>query len=319
MFDDDSHMNLRSDTKTSFKCVSYTLPLKTDSKMTKSNFARFAVLVVATNLLAACVTLVAVVSLYQRYHAPTNVVRATQECCKCFDPNLGTQFYCPSFGASFDIFASGGVEIRNSDPNSLCTVTEITSDSSLKPLARSYNAMNWEASAGANAGLQFLCDKGSCFVNLPVLPAGSRYQITTFKAPSYTVDDQVARFLEQATFGPTLYDIASLNQYPMLLQLSFASWINSQKTVPMTSHREYYRRRMNSRFDLATQMGAVTHPCQAGTRYRRFAFGSKDLNKILTIQTVGSYAKLSVDGFVRTVVKAPVVALTGGAVLPDGR
>ena len=296
--------------------------------MTKSkgSFARFAVAVVATNLLAACVTVVTVVSLYQRYqsqykyHAPTHVARAIQNCCKCFDPNAGTQFYCPSFRGSFNIFASGLVEISNSDPNALCTITEITTDSSLKPLARSYNAMNWEASAGAYAGLEFTCDNnGSCFVNLPLLPTGSRYQITTFKPPSYTVDDQVARFLEQATFGPTLYDISSLNQFPSLLDSSFASWIDSQKKLPMTSHREYYRRRLNSRFDVATQMGAVTHPCQAGTRYRRFAFGSKDLYKIVTIQTIGSYATLSVDGFVRTVVKAPVVALSGGAVLPDGR
>ncbi|KAI2512165.1 Protein of unknown function (DUF1501) [Fragilaria crotonensis] len=299
-------------------------------KSTPGSIARFAAVVVATNLLAAFATLVTVVSLYQSYTSThiidgrsasnLNVERETRKCCKCFDAYFGTQFYCPSFEGSFDIYTSGLVEVSNSNQNSLCTITEITKDSFLKPVARSYNGMNWEASPGDYSAVAIACGaSGSCNVSLPLLPAGSRFQITTFKPPSYTVSDEVARFLEQATFGPTLNDI-SLFTSSSILQLSFANWIKTQQaSVPLTSHREYYRRRVNSRFEYATPMAAVAHPCQAGARYRRFAFASKDLYKILTIQTVGSYTKLIVDGFVRTVVNGPVVAVSGGAVFADGK
>jgi hypothetical protein len=300
------------------------------SKSPNGSIARFAAVVLATNLLAAFATLVTVVSLYQSYTSThtingrsasnLNVERETRRCCKCFDAYFGTQFYCPSFEGSFDIYTSGLVEISNSNQNTLCTVTEITKDSFLKPVARSYNGMNWEASSGDYSGVSIVCGASrSSNVSLPLLPAGSRFQITTFKPPSYTVSDQVARFLEQATLGPTLKDI-SLFTSSSILQLSFANWVKTQQTsVPLTSHREYYRRRVNSRFEYATPMAAVAHPCQAGARYRRVAFASKDLYKILTIQTVGSYTKLIVDGIARTVVKGPVVAVSGGAVFADGK
>jgi hypothetical protein len=81
-----------------------------------SHRARFAVLVVATNLLAACATVFIVLSFYQS-HEEHHIARATQECCKCFDPYYGTEFYCPAVEGSIDIFTHGLVTITNSDPN----------------------------------------------------------------------------------------------------------------------------------------------------------------------------------------------------------
>ena len=228
------------------------------------------------------------------------------------------KFDCLKSTGSIDILTSGEVDLSNSNANTLCTLTEITMDSFLKPVARSYNGTDWENSAGDFVYMSINCLSGLCRVSLPPLSFGSRYQLTTFVRPSYTQMDEIARFLEQATFGPTLQDIATFDTAN--LQLSFATWILTQQTkTGLTSHREYYRRRLNARTEVSSLMAAATHPCHAGTRYRLFAFSSKDQNKVLTIQTVGSYSKLIVDGFVRTVVIGPVTAVVGGATFPDGR
>ena len=247
--------------------------------------AKFVLLFVATNLLAACTTVFAVVALYQSYYQRETalVVRRTQECCQCLpvSPVSAPSFACPSEAGSIDIFTDGVVEISNSNGNMLCTLIEITPDGYLKPVGRSYDALDWESSAGDFAVIDFECFSGPCTVDLPILHTGARYQLTSFDTPPYSASDETARFLEQATFGPTLADIASFDTSN--LQLSFANWIKAhQTTVPLTSHREYFRRRLNARFEVATPLGAVTHPsCQKGTRYRRFAFSAKDLDKIL--------------------------------------
>jgi hypothetical protein len=68
---------------------------------------------------------------------------------------------------------------------------------------------------------------------------GFCFQLTSFKTPPYSTNDEIARFLEQATFGPTLDDIEKFDTSN--LQLSFANWVKAQQTIePMTSHREYF-------------------------------------------------------------------------------
>ena len=136
-----------------------------------------------------------------------------------------------------------------------------------------------------------------------------------------TKSDEVARFLEQATFGATRADIGSLMNTTTLTPLqSFASWVeNQQKEVPMTSHRQMFRQLMNARMEIATQQGAVTHPCQKGTRYRRFALSSLDQGKFVDIKTIGTKKILMVDGFVRTVVQGPLTAFQQSVAWPDGR
>jgi hypothetical protein len=124
-------------------------------------------------------------------------------------------------------------------------------------------------------------------------------------ALNFTATDEVARFLEQATFGATRADISSIDLSS--LQQSFASWIlQQQEEVPMTSHRALFRQHMNERFEVATYQGAVTHPCQNGARYRRAAFATSDQGKIMNVTSVGTKKVLSVDGFVRTVVEGPM-------------
>ncbi|KAI2490759.1 Protein of unknown function (DUF1501) [Fragilaria crotonensis] len=71
--------------------------------------------------------------------------------------------------------------------------------------------------------------------------------------------------------------------------------------------------------ETATRIGAVTHPCQKGTRYRRYAFSAKDYGKYMEIKTVGTKRIIKIDGFVRTVVQGPVYQYWNPSVVwPDG-
>jgi hypothetical protein len=300
--------------------------MKRDLKLTTS--------LVLSNLLAAFVTWKGLHVLFPvPASPPTNIhqhgdgssryteSRATQECCVCKSGDVASIFECPSRPASINIEAEGLTKFAVS--SKLCTLVEITSDGFLKPVGRSYNGINWEASAGDYATLEFDCVASYCAVDLP---SGRKYQLTTFANASYSRADSVARFLEQATFGPTRADIQSLDDGSSSLRSAYAEWIrNQQQSVSLTSHREYFRRRLNARYPVATQLGAVTHPCQKGTRYRRFSFSAKDSDKILVIETsaVNPIKKiLSIDGFVRTVVDGPVVTtLRDGTLfeIPDDR
>jgi hypothetical protein len=207
------------------------------------------------------------------------------------------------------------------DNQVLCTLHQISSDGrTLKPVARSYAGYEWEASSGAFSHLTWICDSSQCTINLPSLPPGSRYLLTSLSPPETYRDDgldEIARFLEQATFGGTRADFSYFDVKN--LQQSFATWIKEQQElVPSTSHREFFRQRTNSRMESATRNGAVNHPCKEGSIYRRFAFSMKDDNKYLNITSVGTKVILSIDGFVRTVVEGPITRYPS-TIWPDGR
>ena len=87
------------------------------------------------------------------------------------------------------------------------------------------------------------------------------------------------------------------------LSANIVSWIQGQQNdVPMTSHREFYRKRLNARHEAPQAFGAVTHPCEVGTRFRRFAFSSKDDPYSVQITTLNDKKVLKVNNAIRTVV-----------------
>ena len=188
-------------------------------------------------------------------------------------------------------------------------------------MGRTYNGLKWEAHGGEFASLTWTCVSTTCTVTLPALPVGASYRLTTFATPTVTAKNTVARFLEQATFGPTRADIGQFNLASNLPQ-AFAGWVKDQQsaTVPLTSHRAMFRERMNAKMETATFIGAVTHPCQKGSVYRAYAFSSKDAWKYMDIRTVGSKRIISIDGFVRTVVEGPIYSYWDPSIVwPDGR
>jgi hypothetical protein len=273
------------------------------------------------------------IDLRQRRH------RKEQECCGCVSsptpaqaiPLTSTTFICPSAdGARINFVVSGDDDLiefglSKSDNCVLCCRSHWTG---LPPNRLVVHTMVTIGKPRQEILLQAYTLLAVAHRIWPILTAvlprlvEQSYQLTSFDAPQLYAGqwDEIARFLQQATFGPTRADInacgASTN-----LQSSSANWIRTRKTsVPVTSHRALLGKRVNARMEHASSLGAVTHPCQAGTRYRRYAFPIKDRLKHFEIRTVGTKKILSIYGFVRTVVERPVAwYLNDSAIYEDGR
>jgi hypothetical protein len=235
----------------------------------------------------------------------------------------GDEFTCPLLG-SINFSGDGALRFYNSESGKICTLVQVSPDRlSFKPVGRSYDSREWEASSGEFSSLQWLCENGSCIVDLPTLPQGSIYKLTSFDTSNIAAignKNDIARFLEQATFGPAIEQINKLNERPNLSD-AIAEWITEQqRDIPISSHREMFRRLMNARMETATYNAAVTNPCQMGTRYRVFSFSSKDHDKYLEIESIGNKKVLRVDGFIRTVVNGPIFnTWKPSSEWPDGR
>ena len=194
-------------------------------------------------------------------------------------------------------------------------------DLQLRPIGRSYNGGGWEAYSSTlyKNIIPSSCSQGSsvyCHVDLPPLVEGRRYIMKSYE---HTLEsrDETARFLERVTFGPTTEEINNFNGPYNWLDIQFHA-------MPPSSHRKFLREHTTHWQSETSSMGLVqTKPCDAGARYRRYAFIAKDSTRTLSIKT-SPYDKtmkiLSVDGKVRTLVKGPVTAGWGDIVgVPDGR
>jgi hypothetical protein len=122
------------------------------------------------------------------------------------------------------------------------------------PVARSYDNHPWEKAAGEFAASLFntediLCYEAGCQINLPPLEADSTYQLSSV-VYSLSEQDEYARFLETATFGITQEDLDAFASSSRSVEDDIISWVSDQMDpaeVPMTSHREYWRKRLNGR------------------------------------------------------------------------
>ena len=100
-------------------------------------------------------------------------------------------------------------------------------------------------------------------------------------------DTLAARFLGQATFGPTRSEIAdALSHTP-------ADWISRQMEQTATLHRAWFRSRANLRVLTPTPLGNVWHPCKAGSRWTRYALQELDQRAEVRIEPVGSDGSLA--------------------------
>ena len=261
---------------------------------------------------------------------------AISRCCACLNSatnatsssSSSESCFCTSYndqGSAIDLsrvnYDDTTVEFTTADQ--LCTLVQISPDGkNFKPVARSYDGHPWEVSAGAFSTLvTFDCtDSDTCTAVLPSLPDDDTvYQLRSFPRVNKSAADTIARFLEQATFGITRAGIESFQGNDS--DLAMAKWIQKQQNeVQITSHRKIYRERMNARKEFATVQGKVTNPCEAGARYRRYAFSDQDFGKNLTIDVQSSNRTvLSVDGFVRTVISGPVTNYSDPSmVIPSG-
>jgi len=157
---------------------------------------------------------------------------------------------------------STNVTIAMSHPCTLCMLVRISTltgnvsslsqqDWNMVPVARSYLNYSWEHVAGPYVNkLKIHCQATNCTVNIPhlagVTPPVHFALLSTNRQVS--TKEQVARFLEQVTFGPTLEDIYKFN-ISSNLKTQFVQWVYQQMNplmVTPTYHREYFRQRVDN-------------------------------------------------------------------------
>jgi hypothetical protein len=169
-------------------------------------------------------------------------------------PTVATVTNCPDVGAGSVTISPGPVMLGKS--NNLCILTKAVAGtdgslSNIAPVARSYDGSAWEKSAGEFATQLFQgtdefgdYSAGTQMI-LPVLGSGEQYYLTSY---SYSIsqEDSVARLLESATFGTTATELAAWDKGDVT-KSSVSAWIQEQIDMPLTSHREFFRRRVNPR------------------------------------------------------------------------
>ena len=164
---------------------------------------------------------------------------------------------CPLAGNPSISLGSGSFMLKIA-PTTLCSLNKAvtspdTGDITLIPIARSYSGNKWEQAAGELAfslfnGNEIPCYAEGCQVNLPPLQKDSEYLLTT-SAYSLSEKHEYARFLETTTFGVTQEQLDDFEASSMSVEEKAISWLSDQmntSVVPMTSHREYWRKGVNN-------------------------------------------------------------------------
>ncbi|KAL3937927.1 MAG: hypothetical protein SGBAC_007063 [Bacillariaceae sp.] len=212
--------------------------------------------------------------------------------------------------------AEGSVQVllNTADTDVLVVLSQRNSDTEYIPVGRSYNGYDWEAAPGLHRRLPITCGDlnavRKCQLELDNSDEDGTYFLTRYtRAVSDNV--RVARFLEMATFGPTL-SLINTFEYDNL-EYGMANFVKDQiENQPVNSHREFYRRHLNVRA-VETYKHGVIGPgaCERNSKWRRFAFTTKDMamskkdrSFALTVEakmTPSPAYILSFAGFPRTV------------------
>jgi hypothetical protein len=160
-------------------------------------------------------------------------------------PTLSTVTSCPPVGEYVELSA-GPVMLERS--STLCIITKADVDSNgtqaeIAPVGEFAEALLYGKTFGDYAQ--------GCQITLPELAPGQKYFIASYVGGSARrlnqADEEqkaVARLMQQGTFGTTLADLEGWNRGPVTKD-SAAEWVREQ--MPMTSHREYFRKRANPR------------------------------------------------------------------------
>jgi len=235
-------------------------------------------------------------------------------------PTTSVERTCPSAGSTATQLAAGTVMIGVSAQDTVCTLTMVTMDGSRVvksvPLARSYNGDGWEVAGGDIASKRytngFLCYSQGCQIDLPALDPDVQYHLASY-SHSLNRRDEMARFLETATFGGTSTEIEQLTSSAKSLGNdnygAIVEWFKSQsdnEVTSLTSHRKFWRERVSPRIPTATNVGSPDHACDKDSRWRSFAFVRNDfvwwMRKELHVKGSGPYT-LFLDGVLRTSVE----------------
>ncbi len=164
-------------------------------------------------------------------------------------------------------------------------------------VARSYDGNPWENVPDQDfPQVALKCTSAtSCEVNT----RGS-YRVREIAVPpeilNATAEQLASRFLIQTTFGPTMSEINAL----VAAGNNWTRWLEQQIQLPVTSLRQYYRKRTNPRQAAASPaIGATRGACEVGARFHRYAFNHFDEFKVVLVTTGGLGFQFFINGQLR--------------------
>ncbi|EJK52364.1 hypothetical protein THAOC_28369, partial [Thalassiosira oceanica] len=208
--------------------------------------------------------------------APTTVSPTTQA------PTTLSLLSCPSVGSPMTILQPGPKLVNVSSSGSFCGIFRRTQAGDLIPLARSYNGNGWEPSAGPFA-LSFgeilgsassggtesrRLTSSSSNIVLPELVDPNESYVILSKDGSSSDRRDIASWLEMITFGQKMDEIDLLDDgsWGSIARAQFLLAQMNTTLSPATSHREYYRRRANSKYIDSSQVARSDHPCSVSLK-----------------------------------------------------
>jgi len=179
--------------------------------------------------------------------------------------------------------------------------------------------------------LDFSCSSETTHCDVKIPPLTNIVPNQSYALKPYTRSDvppnyQIARLLEMGTFGVTRSDLYNSAMWgpdnSQKLGFKMATWVNDQiNSIQPEYHREFYRRRINSRQLINWPSNTFYQPCEANSRWRRFALTLKDIAntvmfvKVAGYETTGPFLMI-MDGYVRTmIIEWPTVTSSLGNVL----
>ncbi|KAL7542977.1 hypothetical protein ACHAXR_013016 [Thalassiosira sp. AJA248-18] len=209
---------------------------------------------------------------------------------------------CPSVAGTSRKVSPGKITIPSiGELGKLCTLTKVTYENdgeeeevkTIIPLARSYDDQDWGNAAGEIPAVDLAggwdCHSSSgtttgtyCSADLPELEdSNEAYVLTTLKHTLSSPRDEVARFLNMATFGVTTTELDGWDYDDSVTPLgqTFANWVQDQMNTDMTPasiHREFWRRRANAPVPGSFEFGPVADPCKSKSLWRTVAIGKNE-------------------------------------------
>ena len=146
----------------------------------------------------------------------------------------------PSPTGSYNI-SSGKHTLPNSNSRTLYTLSRVAMSGSIAPIARSYGGNSWELTSSDYAlAHDLVCPSSTdCSITVPEYDGDftiAVYALTSHRSPDYHSRQMAARFLTQATFGPTRSEMRALadNVSAGTTTGALFNWINAQIAGPMT-------------------------------------------------------------------------------------
>ena len=189
---------------------------------------------------------------------------------------------CPPLDGPIVIVAPGQKSIAVAAAGTFCGIFVRRTNNALVPMARSYDGEEWEAAPGpqaltmtppSSARRRLSRNAGSTGVTLPGLSSDEEYVLLSRDGRAEN-RPQIARFLETTTFGPRRAEVDLLDDGSWARDGAGlrARHLRQQMDLPATSHREYWRRRTNAKWDAAVPLARSGHPCSPNSKWRKYTY-----------------------------------------------